>query len=108
LGLEAFGELAILAADTHVVLLLLGDDIEEPAWRDNFSVEGQRAIVLDVALLGELLDVTAMEEDTPAVLLSADLFGVARCLPLADPEEASNVFDRDIDRCLVRFHDERV
>ena len=108
LGLEPFGELAILATDPHVVLLLLGDDVKQPAWWDNFSVEGERAIVLDVALLGQALDVTAMEEDTPAVLLGADLFGVARRLSLADSEEASNVFDLDIDRCLVRFHDERV
>jgi hypothetical protein len=89
-------------------LLLLGDDIEEPAWRNNFSVEGKRTMVLDVALLGQALDVTAMEEDTPAVLLGADLFGVARRLSLADSEEARDVFDLDIDRCLVRFHDERV
>ncbi len=108
LSSEAFGELAIVATDARDLVLLLGDEFEQPAWRDNLSVDGERSIMLDVTLLGKLLDIGAVVHDAPAILLGADLFGVARRLSLADSEQASDVFDLDIDRCLVRFHDERV
>ena len=101
LGLEALGELPVFVTDTRDLLLLLGDDVEQPAGRYNLGMDCERALVFGAALLGDAFDVAAVVEDAAAVLLRADLLSVACRLALTDSEQIGDVFNRDIDGCLV-------
>ena len=108
LSLKTFGELAIVTTEARDLVLLLGEHVEQPPGWQYFGMNCERSILLGAALLGELLNIGAVVHNPTAVLLGADLFGVACRLSLADSEELGDVFHLDIDRCLVRFHDERV
>jgi hypothetical protein len=108
LGLQKPAEFSHLLVEFCVSGKRFIEEIGDLAGWHDLSASGQRPIVFCSALLREQVNVAAVVENAPAVLLGADLAGVAGRLPLTDAEKRSDVFNRNIDICLVMCHDDRV